>query len=90
MTIVLGTNLLFSFLPVVIGNTLFSLIKKGKSIKAPEDIKVSDRSFKRGKAPDVDPKYLRIDVQEERLKTDEVNDKIVGGRAPWLEWSATK
>jgi anaerobic magnesium-protoporphyrin IX monomethyl ester cyclase len=90
MTIVLGTNLLFSFLPVVIGNTLFSLIKKGKSIKAPEDIKVSDRSFKRGKAPDVDPKYLRIDVQEERLKTDEVNEKTVGGRAPWLEWSATK
>jgi len=61
-----------------------------KSIKAPEDIKVSDRSFKRGKAPDVDPKYLRIDVQEERLKTDEVNEKIVGGRAPWLEWSTTK
>jgi len=49
-------------------------------IKAPEYIKVSDRSFKRGKAPNVNPKYLRVDVQEERLKTGEASEEKVYGR----------
>jgi radical SAM superfamily enzyme YgiQ (UPF0313 family) len=85
MTIVLGTNLLFSFLPSVIGDTIFSMVKRGNPLKPPEDIKVSDRTFKRAKAAEVDPRYLRAEVQEERL---EMEGKVQG-RAPWLKWSDT-
>ncbi len=90
MTVVLGTNLLFSILPAAVGNTIFSFIKKEKYIKPPKDIKVSDRSFKRGKAPDVDVRHLRADVQEEWLEAKMDDKKEACGRAPWLEWSATK
>ena len=85
MTIVLGTNLLFSFLPSVIGDTIFSMIKRGNPMKPPEDIKVSDRTFKRAKAAEVVPRHLRADVQVERL---EMEGKVQG-RAPWLKWSET-
>ena len=87
MTVVLGTNLLFSFLPCSIGNFVFSLIRRGNPIKPPKDIKVSARSFRRSKAPDIDPRHLRSDVQEERLENESVERAGVEGRAPWLKWS---
>ena len=89
MTIVLGTNLLFSFLPCPIGDFVFSLIQRENPIKPPKDIKVSERSFKRAKAPDINPRHLRTDVQEERLANEAVERLGLEGRAPWLKWSTT-
>jgi anaerobic magnesium-protoporphyrin IX monomethyl ester cyclase len=91
MSIVLGTNLIFSLLPSAIGNSVFSLVKRGNPIKPPEeDIKVTERSFKRAKAPDVDARHLRADVQEERLESETGKKEQVSGRAPWLQWSTTE
>ncbi len=90
MAIVLGSNLLFSFLPCAMGDFIFSLLKRGNPMKPPKDIKVSERTFKRSKAPDVDPRHLRVDVQEERLLIEKGEDGKIIDRAPWLEWSATK
>ena len=56
-------------------------------MKPPKDIKVSERSFRRSKAPDIDPRHLRSDVQEERLENESVERTEVEGRAPWLKWS---
>jgi anaerobic magnesium-protoporphyrin IX monomethyl ester cyclase len=90
ITIVLGTNLLFSLLPSVIGDTVFSFLKRRNPINPPKDIKVSERSFKRAKAPNVDPRHLRLDVQEERLEAESAAKNQIPGHTPWLEWSTTK
>ncbi len=70
MTIVLGTNLLFSLLPTFMGDAIFSLVRRGKTMRPPEDIKISERVFKRAKTPDVDARHLRPEVQEERLENE--------------------
>jgi hypothetical protein len=56
-------------------------------MKPPKDIKVTERSFSRSKAPEIDPQHLRTDVQEERLANESVERDEVEGRAPWLKWS---
>jgi len=49
----LAFNLACSFLPLFIGNFLLSLVRRGSSAVAPEDIKSTSRVFKRVQAPQV-------------------------------------
>ena len=86
MAIVLGTNLLFSLLPVWIGNKIFSLAKHGESQKPPEDIKVNERQFKREKAPTFDPGL----APSEKIPESDASLESTphpNNRAPWLQWS---
>jgi radical SAM superfamily enzyme YgiQ (UPF0313 family) len=66
---------------------LYFALREGNEMNPPKDIKVSDRTFKRSKAPDIDASHLRTDVQEERLENEDVGRVGVEGRAPWLKWS---
>ena len=47
MSLVLGSNLLLSFLPASIGDAIFTCIKQSQGIKPPKDIKITSRTFKR-------------------------------------------
>lgn len=88
MALVLATNLLFSLLPPWIGNVLFSLVKHGASELAPADVKMKDRSFKRGKVPEV--KRSEIYFNEPVFISAPGEDKArpQNGRTEWLRWSA--
>ena len=57
LALFLGSNLIFSLLPDRLGNVIFSLIKRGRSIFPPEDIKATSRSFVRAATPNVSESY---------------------------------
>ena len=89
MAIVLAGNLLFSLLPVSLGNKIFARFKHGESQKAPEDIKVNQRKFKRKKAPVMDSIPAKP-ADAQTVDVTETSGEHESGRTPWLQWSAPK
>jgi anaerobic magnesium-protoporphyrin IX monomethyl ester cyclase len=85
ITMVLVTNLIFSFLPPAFGNFVFSLVKKDVSITPPSDIKMKDRKFKRSRAT------RNPTAKDEQQYSEPVGEADLPPRtnvkAPWLAWS---
>ncbi len=52
MTFILGTNLLFSMLPIWLGKIFFSFANRSSPMAPPKDVKANSRSFKRAQAPE--------------------------------------
>ena len=65
MSLVLGSNLLLSFLPSWIGDSIFTCIKRTQGIALPKDIKITSRTFKRAAVLQVEPEVeARGNVEE--------------------------
>ena len=71
MSLVLGSNLLLTFLPAWVGDGIFSLVKRQQAIKPPKDIKITSRSFKRSSVQKIEPEASGVNA---RGKAEEVSN----------------